>query len=155
MAKKIPLGDEQFAIVDDEDFELVNQYQWRGHKGGNSDNHIYAVTRLRMHRLVMQAPPGMVVDHINGDTLDNRKCNLRLCTTSQNQQNSRPRKGTSRYKGVSYNAKKKKWLGAFMANGKVHYVGCFTSEEQWAKAVDKKRKEVCGDYATTNLWYDD
>lgn len=155
MAKKVLLGNDQFAIVDDEDFELVSQYQWRAHKGGNSEHHVYAVTRLRMHRLVMQAPPGMIVDHINGDTLDNRKSNLRLCTTAQNQQNTRSRTGSSRYKGVSFNAKKKRWRGAFMANGQNYYVGCFATEEEAARAVDKKRKEVCGDFSTTNLWYDD
>jgi len=155
VAKKVPLGNDQFAIVDDDDFERVNQYQWRAHKGGNSDEHIYAVTRLRMHRLILNAPPGMYVDHINGDTLDNRKSNLRLCTTAQNQQNARPRRGSSKYKGVSYNSRKKRWLGAFMANGKTYYVGCFKSEDECAKAVDEKRKEVCGDFATTNLWYND
>ena len=152
MAKKIPLGDGQFAIIDDEDFDLVNQYQWRGHKGGKNCDHVYAVTRLRMHRLIMNAPPGMVVDHINGDTLDNRKSNLRICSTAQNQQNGKARGGSSRFKGVSYNAQKKRWLGAFMANGKTYYVGCFIDEEECARAVDKKRKEVCGDYATTNLF---
>lgn len=155
MAKKIPLANGQFAIVDDEDFELLNQYVWHGHKSGGSEVHVYAVTRIRMHRVVMNCPKGMYVDHINGDTLDNRKCNLRICSTAENQQNGRSRKGTSKYKGVHFNKKSGKWMGHFMANGKEYYCGLFDHEDDCARAVDKKRKEVCGDFATTNLWHEE
>lgn len=151
MAKKIPLGNDQFAIIDDEDYELVSQYNWSGARSGESD-HIYAVTRLRMHRLVMNAPLGMYVDHINGDTLDNRKENLRLCTNAENQQNARARGGTSQYKGVSYNKKMKKWLGAFTVLGQTYHCGYFDDEKECARAVDKKRREVCGDFASKNLF---
>jgi len=157
MAKKVPLGNGQFAIVDDEDFDLVNQYVWQCHKGGGKygERHQYAVTRLRMHRLVMNCPKGMVVDHINGDTLDNRKSNLRICTNAENQQNTNSRGGTSKFKGVSFSTKKKRWKGCFMWQGKVYYVGSFDNEEEAARAVDRKRREVCGGFSKANLWYEE
>lgn len=154
MAKKIPLGHGQFAIVDDEDYEAVSRYKW--HTMANSTgSHIYAATKLRMHRLILDAPPGYMVDHINGDTLDNRRSNLRLCTNSQNQQNTPSRGGSSQYKGVSFQVKSGKWIAAFQYNGIRYYCGMWDSEEDAAKAVDKKRGEVCGDFASKNLWHDD
>lgn len=150
MAKKVPLTNGQFAIVDDEDFERVSQYNWHGAEN-NGSTHIYAATKLRMHRLIVDAPPGTMVDHINGDTLDNRRCNLRICTNAQNQQNTQSRGGSSRYKGVSFNKKYGKWLGAFMFEGRHYYCGYWETEDDAARAVDKKRGEVCGDFASKNL----
>jgi hypothetical protein len=154
MAKKVPLGHGQFAIVDDEDYDKVVQYKWHimANKAGS---HMYAATKLRMHRLVIDAPPGIMVDHINGDTLDNRKSNLRLCTNSQNQQNTPSRGGSSRYKGVSLQKKSGKWIATFQYDGQRHYCGMWDSEEDAARAVDKKRGEVCGDFASKNLWHED
>jgi len=96
-----------------------------------------------------------MVDHINGDTLDNRKCNLRLCTNSQNQQNTGSRGGTSQYKGVSFQMKRGKWLAALQYNTIRYYCGAWDSEEDAARAVDKKRSEVCGDFASKNLYDED
>lgn len=154
MAKKIPLGHGQFAIVDDEDYDKVCRHKW--HVMVNKDGtHSYAATKLKMHRMIIDAPPGYLVDHINGDTLDNRKSNLRLCTNSQNQQNTPSRGGSSKYKGVSFNKKSKKWLAAFVFNGVRHYCGLWALEDDAARAVDKKRGEVCGDFASKNLWHED
>jgi hypothetical protein len=154
MAKKIPLGHGQFAIVDDEDYEKVCRYKWHAMSGSKNPHH-YAVTKIRMHRLVIDAPPDFMVDHINGDTLDNRKANLRLCTNSQNQQNTASRGGSSKYKGVSFLKKKGKWIAAFQFDSHRYYCGMWDSEEDAARAVDKKRGEVCGDFASKNLWYED
>lgn len=151
MAKKIPIGRNQFAIVDDEDYEKVSQYNWHT-MGSSKQTYFYAATKVRMHRLVMDAPPGLMVDHINGDTLDNRKSNLRLCTNSQNQQNTGSRGGTSKYKGVSFRKRSNKWIAAFRFDGKPYYCGVWDTEEDAARAVDKKRGEVCGDFASKNLW---
>lgn len=153
MAKKVPVGKEEFAIVDDEDFDLVSKYVWQPAVSGSGTGLVYAVTKLRMHRLIMQAPPGMMVDHINGDPLDNRRANLRLCTNAENQQNTPARKGSSRFKGVSFNARRKKWYGTFTYNGDFFYCGSWDDEEECARAVDKKRREVCGDFASLNLWH--
>lgn len=152
--KKIPLGRGQFAIVDDEDYELVAQFKWHTMANSNS-HHVYAATKLRMHRLIVKPPPGYMVDHINGDTLDNRRCNLRICTNAQNQQNTQSRGGTSQYKGVSFQVKSGKWMAAFQFDGVRYYCGAWDTEEDAAKAVDKKRSEVCGDFASKNLWLED
>lgn len=152
--KKIPLGHGQFAIVDDEDYELVTQFKW--HTMANShSHHVYAATKLRMHRLIVKPPPGYMVDHINGDTLDNRRCNLRICTNAQNQQNTGSRGGTSQYKGVSFQVKSGRWMAAFQYDGVRYYCGMWETEEDAARAVDKKRSEVAADFASKNLWQED
>lgn len=154
MAKKVPLGNGQFAIVDDEDFDLVSRYKWHFLPSPNSKDG-YAVTKMRMHRLIINAPPNMFVDHINGDPLDNRRCNLRLCTNAQNQQNTASRGGSSRHKGVSFNKKSGKWLAAFLFEGRRYYCGLWKDEDEAARAVDKKRGEVCGTFASKNLMNED
>jgi hypothetical protein len=153
MAKKVPVGRGNFAIVDDEDFDLMSRYVWQAAASGSGSGLVYAVTKLRMHRLVVNAPPGFMVDHINGDSLDNRKSNLRICTNAENQQNTPGRGGSSRYKGVSFNTKRQKWYGTFLYNGEYFYCGAFDNEEDCARAVDKKRREVCGNFASLNLWH--
>lgn len=150
MPKKVPLKNGHFAIVDDEDYELVSRYRWHLLPSPNAPGG-YAVTKMRLHRLILEVPPDMVVDHINGDPLDNRKCNLRICTNAQNQQNTGSRGGSSRHKGVSFNRKSGKWLGCFLFEGRRYYCGLWDTEDDAAKAVDKKRGEVCGTFASKNL----
>lgn len=154
MAKKVPLGNGQFAIVDDEDFELVSRFKWHSLKIHNKPTG-YAVSNVRMHRLIIDVPSDMYVDHINGDPLDNRRCNLRICTNAQNQQNTESRGGSSRYKGVSFNKKAGKWVGAFLFEGRCYYCGQWENEDDAARAVDKKRGEVCGTFASKNLQDED
>jgi hypothetical protein len=152
MAKKVPLGRGLFAIVDDEDYLIISRFRWHSVRGNkDSSDLIYAVANIRMHRLILDVPIGMFVDHINGDPLDNRRCNLRLCTNAQNQQNTHSRGGSSRYKGVSYSKRKKRWKGAFIFEGRYYYCGSWGTEREAAAAVDKKRREICGDFASKNL----
>jgi hypothetical protein len=150
MTKRIPLGRGLFALIDDEDYELIAAFSWHLHGSSNCEGY-YAASNVKMHRMIINAPPGTVVDHINGNKLDNRKKNLRFCTHAENQQNTKSRGGSSRYKGVHYNKKSKKWLGAFMFNGTHYYCGMFESEKECARAVDEKRKEVCNEFAVLNL----
>jgi hypothetical protein len=154
MAKKVPLANGQFAIVDDEDFELVSRFKWHLLKMHNKPIG-YAVSNVRMHRLIIDVPHDMYVDHINGDPLDNRRCNLRICTNSQNQQNTASRGGSSKYKGVSFNKKSGKWKAAFLFEGRHYYCGLWDCEDKAARAVDKKRGEVCGTFASKNLHDED
>ena len=99
-----------------------------------------------MARLIMYAPEGMDVDHKNGDPLDNRRKNLRVCTHRQNCQGRRPNKNClSKYKGVSWF--KGKWTA--MINQK--YLGRFDNEINAAKAYDEKAKELYGEYAYINF----
>ena len=95
MAARIPLVTGEVALVDDEDLHLVADLRWS--RAGLRGRTLYAVhnkwqkgimvRHVLMHRLIMQPPPHLVVDHLNGDGLDNRRCNLRICTHAENAQN--------------------------------------------------------------------
>ena len=88
--KLIPLSQNKFAVIDDEDYALVTKYRWHFSKVSKEYGRAKASLGRRgraisMHRLIMGNPVGLDVDHINGDTLDNRRCNLRIVTHAQNQ----------------------------------------------------------------------
>lgn len=130
---KIKLTRGKYALVDKDDFEKVNQCSWNclkiGYAQKNSGNKVY------MHRFIMNAPKGTYVDHINGNKLDNRKSNLRLCTQSQNMANSGKKiTNTSGFKGVSYDKKAKKW-GVYLTFNYKHIFGGYYDDIQ--KAADK------------------
>ena len=153
-SRLLPLTKGRFAIVDAEDYPLLNKYKWYASKNGNT---YYAVRmhkdkRLRMHRYILDAPNNLLVDHINHNGLDNRKANLRLCTTQQNSHNQRPQKaGTSRYKGVSWNKRMKRWRVSINLNKKCIYLGHFKNEIDAARAYDKKAKVLFKDFACLNF----
>ena len=133
--KKIPLTQGQFALVDDDDFELVSQYKWYAAwspstKGFYAITHIHKPdgkrTTLKMHRLIMNPKPGEDVDHIHHNTLDNRKSELRLCTRSQNMQNTRKyANNRSGHKGVRWRNDCQKWRAQIWINGKQIHLGNF------------------------------
>ena len=100
----------------------------------------------------MNCPTGMVVDHINHNTLDNRKSNLRVCTYSQNHINSASRGGTSKYKGVflyKKGTRKERWR-AMAYCGKPYFLGYFDTEDEAGIAYNNKVKELFGEYAYLN-----
>ena len=137
------------ALIDDEDYELVSQHKWRLHSCGINS---YARTFLNgkkpmMHRLILAPPPGMDIDHVNHNGLNNKRCNIRICTRTQNQANSKPRKGTSKYKGVSWSNTEKKWRAFIRMNGKGRTIGRFDSELKAAKAYKKAAIEYFGEFA--------
>lgn len=156
--KYIKLTKGKRAIVDDEDFEKVNQFKWQTkiHKdtsyasrcdyGGGA----YKV-EIKMHRFIINAPKEKFVDHINGNGLDNRKENLRLCTHAENQRNAKIRSDNkSGYKGVGWNKQKNKWETRVRLNGRPKIVGFFSDPVDAAKAYDAKAKEIYGDFARLN-----
>jgi len=109
-------------------------------------------TTLKLHRLIMKPSKGMMVDHINGDGLDNRRENLRVCTHAENQRNARRRNDNkSGSKGVSWNKNAKKWRSQIRHEGKVRHIGLFESREEAARAWDAKAKEYHGKYAQLNF----
>ena len=153
-AKLIPLTRGKFAIVDAEDYESLDRYKWHANKGSRT---YYARSRkngkmIRMHRVITNAPKGLVVDHINHNGADNRKKNLRICTYAENSHNRRcGRRGSSKYKGVSRCKKKELFLACIRCDGKHYHLGRFKSEIAAAKAYDKKARELFGQFAYLNF----
>jgi len=155
MAKRIPLTQNKFAIVDDEDFDQVNQYKWYFNNGYARRWYLDKKTKkegyMTMHRLINNTPKGMDTDHINHNGLDNRKENLRSATRNQNNQNYLPQKHSSKYKGVYWNKKEKKFKAYIGLNGKAIHLGYFKTEIEGAKAYDRKAKEIYGEFAYLNF----
>jgi hypothetical protein len=108
---------------------------------------------IPLHRAIINAPKGLYVDHINGDTLDNRRANLRIATNSQNQANRiRLKSGTSsRYRGVTWNKASQKWQAGIKCNLKSTHLGLFESEEEAARAYDRAAREMFGSFARPNF----
>ena len=104
-----------------------------------------------MHREIMQPPQGMVIDHADGNGLYNRRRNLRICTRTQNSQNSFRRwKGKkSRFRGV--NPRGGKWEARFHYAGKEYYLGLYDSEVEAAMVRDRKAVELAGEFAVLNF----
>lgn len=106
----------------------------------------------RLHRLIMGAAPGMVVDHINGDTFDNRRSNLRFATVAQNAANSKlPKNNTSGFRGVYWFKPAKLWSAQIRANGKNQHLGYFKTVEAGARAYDEAAKRLHGNFARLNF----
>jgi hypothetical protein len=154
---EIPLTQGKFAIVDAEDYPTVSGKRWFPIGSHTS----YAVaniitddgkhTTVRMHRLIMDAKPGQSVDHINGNGLDNRRCNLRFASQHQNNANQRKHKNnTSGFKGVSLDKKLNKWRAMITINRRAVYIGSFNSRRAAAIAYDIQAIKHFGEYAKTN-----
>lgn len=109
-SKQISLTQGKFTTVDEEDFEYLSQWNWYAKPSGKRNCYAHAYNggnRMYMHRLLLNPPKGMYIDHINGNGLDNRKTNLRIVTLSQNQGNRRlTSTSVSGYKGVHRNREK-------------------------------------------------
>lgn len=135
----------KIALIDNADFERVNKYSWNVNNGG------YAIhIHIAMHRFIMNTPKGMDTDHINGNRLDNRKKNLRICSRSQNHFNRKKRANTSSvYKGVYWKKDRGKWRAVIIFNKPIH-IGYFTSEIDAAKSYNVKALELYGEFAKLN-----
>lgn len=150
----IPLGGSPgglVAVIDAVDLDLVRPFHWRvrPHHAGV----FYAVadgsTFLRMHRVILGARSGEIVDHINYDGLDNRRANLRIATRSQSTAHRRSRAGsTSRFMGVSRH--KHGWQAAIRCGRTSHYLGYFRLETEAALAYNAAARELHGPFATLN-----
>lgn len=153
--KIIPLTQGQFAQVDDEDFEWLTKWDW-GVSRNRKNGHIYAMrsfgypkrVSIRMHREILNiTDKNIQVDHIDHNTLNNQRYNLRKSTHAENQQNRTSYKGSSSiYLGVSWSKEKCKWE----ANIKTKFLGYFISELEAAIAYNKEAHKIYGDFANLN-----
>ena len=116
-----------------------------------------AWTKVYLHRLLLDPPDTLKVDHINRDGLDNRRANLRTCTHSQNMANSPPRAGcSSEFKGVSWDKANSKWSAKGNdGTGKLRHLGLFTAEHDAARAYDTHAAALWGEYAWLNTGHFD
>lgn len=152
--RRIPLTQGKYAIVDADEYYQLSRFTWFAI---NSNKTFYAArahrgTTVKMHRVIVDAPGHLVVDHIDRNGLNNCKSNLRVCTNAQNILNAGARgKGLSKYKGVSRHARGKKWVSVIQLNKKTHYLGYFNDEIEAAKAYDKKASQLHGEFACLNF----
>lgn len=156
--KLIPLTRGLQAVVDDEDYDYLMQWKW------GADSHGYAIravypqgkrgkqVRIRMHRVIAGTPEGMDTDHIDGNPQNNVRANLRVCSTSQNCMNRRPRRtGSSRFKGVGWHSSKGKWGAYICREGKPQSLGYFDDEVAAAQAYNRAALSIFGEFARPNV----
>jgi hypothetical protein len=153
----IRLTQGKFAVVDEEDFEKINQYKWSAIKGKST---YYAIRTIHvggkskhiwMHRFIM-GESDLELDHKNKDGLHNYKSNLRYCTETQNLQNKRSYHNcSSKYKGVTWRANDNKFQARINHNKKSIHIGMFDNEIEAAASYDTKAKELFGEFACLNF----
>jgi hypothetical protein len=152
MTKEIQLTNGKKAVVDDEDYEVLNKHTWH-YSGG------YAVRLIKksggksilMHREIMNTPDGMETDHIDHNGLNNCKNNLRICNQHQNQANSKLRiDNTSGFKGVNFKKSQKSWQANIKCNGKKIFIGSFLTPGEASFAYEKTALELFGEFANIN-----
>lgn len=151
--KEISLSRGKFAIVDDEDYKKLSVFKWHVL---NSGRRFYAARHandgtkryLLMHREILQTSSGLVSDHINGDGLDNRRCNLRVATFSQNSANrGKQRDNSSGFKGVYFYKNDNRWFAQIKVNQKAISLGRFASREEAHNAYAEAARKYYGEFA--------
>ncbi len=153
--KEIQLANGMFVQVDDSDYELVSQYNWWAEK--HSDVYYARANinghRVYMHRLILKPPDNMETDHRNGNGLDNRRCNIRIASSSENKCNRGKRSDNiSGYKGVYFHHRgTSPWRAYIKLHGKINVIGYFPSPEEAARAYDRVAKELHGRFANLNF----
>jgi hypothetical protein len=157
--KTISLTRGQVAIVDDADYEWLNQWKWIAHLSSNyyasrTDYSSGGKQTVSMHRLIMNAKVGDQVDHIDHGTLNNQRANLRVCTKSQNHMNQRKlSNNTSGIIGVTWDKNAGKWKAEIMCDKKSIYLGLFNDKHEAALTRDAVARRLHGEFATLNFIY--
>jgi hypothetical protein len=155
----IGLTQSKVAIVDVADYERLSSFQWRAQFDRDTRG-FYAVRGIKengknkavlMHRVILGAKPGETVDHIDRDTLDNRRANLRIVTKGQNSWNQRllHAQNTSGFRGVCWSGTR--WLAQITVNNRLYHLGCFDTPEAAAKAYDRAARELHQGFTPLNF----
>ena len=156
----INLSNGMSCLIDAEDFARLSRICWTANvlrtSSGREHVHAYGWVKERkrsvlMHRLIMDAPRGVEVDHINGDSLDNRKSNLRFANRSQNSANRKVVKAASGYKGVFRATNGKPFIVKVWVGGIDHYIGRFACPVEAARAYDAAAVRHFGSFAALNF----
>jgi hypothetical protein len=157
----VPLTKGKYAKVSSEDYEAVAAWAWyfqsQGYAARTKRNKGGAKAGQKviyMHRFIMDPPPELQIDHIDGDRLNNTRQNLRICTPSQNLQNAVSKRGKSKYKGVHQHSafkRKRRWQATIMVHGRVLSFGYHMTEEEAARAYDVAARLHFKEFARTNF----
>jgi hypothetical protein len=156
----IPLTQGKTALIDADDYSIVAPYKWFAHVDRKGHAYAYANTTLPngkrttliMHRLLLGARPGQIVDHRSGDGLDNRRCNIRLATPQENSRNRRPyRNSSSQYRGVTLRTRSGRWHAQIFVSGNRIHLGDYIHERDAAMAYDAAARQLFGDFAFENF----
>jgi hypothetical protein len=152
--KEILLTQNHVVIIDNDDYEKIKKYKWRLHRA--MSNLKYAIATINnkpilMHRFLLGLDPKLHTDHINGNSLDNRKKNLRICTHAENMRNRKKSKNnTSGFKGVWWAKDKKRWKAEIYKNGKKIHLGSYKDILGAARAYNKGALKYHGEFARLN-----
>jgi len=158
MAKEIILTQGKVAIVDNEDYDYLNQFKWYA---SNKNGKFYVqkkitvsknkTTCISMHRFIMKPNKGMVIDHLDGNPLNNKKNNLRICTHAENMRNSKIRiNNKSGYKGVSYQENSNNYRASIRFNNIKINIGDFIDPIDAARAYNAAALKYHGEFAHLN-----
>jgi hypothetical protein len=142
------------TIIDDEDYHLIREYHWYAAEGVSTfyvQAGVYkdgvAMDLVRMHRVILGVPDGYQVDHRNGNGLDNRRVNIRVCTHQQNMCNKKiPICNTSGYKGVYFASHINKFIARIGYKNKRIHLGCFNTAIEASIVYENKARELFGDF---------
>ena len=152
--KKIKLTNNKYTLVDDEDYKYLSQFKWI-YRRGYATRFVYFKNSNKgyaLHREVIKVKKNQMLDHINRNTLDNRKNNLRICNKAQNAMNCKIHKhNTSGYKGVSWFRTSKKWRAYIVISNKQKHLGLFKTKKDAAIAYNTSAKKLFGEFANLNV----
>jgi len=155
--KEIPLTQGQIALVDDEDYENLIQYKWQAQINRKKD--AYYVVRtggINMAQQILGYYGRMLIDHKDGNPLNNQRNNLRLCTNQYNQMNRKPNKNSlSRFKGITLNRYDHRWHVRIVHNKKRISLGEYTTEKEAALAYNEAAIKYFGEFARLNVIEED
>jgi hypothetical protein len=143
-------------MIDTDDLQKVSQYQWHRSPPYNYIISCSTLHNLKLHRLITGFSHKYVVDHINGNPLDNRKCNLRVCTHQENMWNRKtPKTNTTGYKGVCKPKRYGRYVAGIRVDGRQKHLGCFDTALEAAMAYDSAARFYRGEFARINFPTDD
>jgi hypothetical protein len=153
--RKVQVSQDVYAIVDADVFAEISQFNWfLGNRGYVVRNSTIDGKRrqILLHRQIVGPKQGNVVDHINGDKLDNRKVNLRECLHKQNIRNQKLRENNiSGYKGVAFKQRRGHWIARITVDGKMTYLGSFDNPHDAARMYNFWAIEMFGEFARLNV----